>query len=209
MKLPQNPILDKLNLYQVGFNNQSKVKDFDLESVRAFLNRHSGGEKIITTRLDNDDMLMPNYVRAVQTIAKLKDKALIELNGYWYDLRTGKLFHNHRYKENLTSPFISLVETPVWILGKNDNDLKTKYYTAYFRKHSDMGKIFTVIISEVKGWIQVLHNSNQKMNKLKAGQLGKEISPDVLPKWTLSSIKDAAGPISSEDDDYMNYLLSE
>lgn len=134
-------------------------------------------EIVITSRIDNDDMYLPNYVETVQKIAEtenVKFPYLIELKGYWLDLRERKLYTNERYRKNLTSPFLSMVE-------------RGTYHTVFHSNHSKMGRKFMVVSNDYDpegrnyGWIQIIHKTNQLMNKIPVGQLeGKEVKSKII-----------------------------
>jgi len=162
-------------LKQVGFNNQSKVKDIDIDTIIDFITKKienpiRPGDKLITSRVDDDDILLPNYVKDVQQIAMNCDiDTIIDLKGYWLDKREEpiKYYYNHRYSFDRTSPFISLVENL-----EEGKPIRTAYYI----HHAKMGKHFNVFESPNHSWIQVLHKYNQKMNKLKPQELGRELT---------------------------------
>lgn len=140
---------------------------------------------ILTSRVDNDDMYLPNYVETVQKIAETENVRLpylIEQKGYWYDKRVEKYYTNERYRANLTSPFLSMVE-------------KGTYNTVFLANHSKMGKRFPVIFSENYGWIQIIHKTNQLMNKIPVGQLeGKEVKSEIINETIIiPKTKEAKG----------------
>lgn len=174
--LPEFEPLKKLNYKMISFKTKSKVKDYDINSVNSFIKEDTTAEDIIiTTRLDNDDVLLPKFTRNIQVIARHQTiPVLIELKGYWLDLRyfEKKFYRNERYNEKLISPFLSVVE-------RSNKFFKTAYYT----KHSEMWKHFNVVSSSCDGWIQILHNTNQLMNKLKIDQLGKEVNRNKFQSY--------------------------
>jgi len=175
--------LPHLNHAFLDFKQHSAVKDFDINPVKQFIFADLGSEKrLITSRLDNDDILLPDYVKTIQKLAAGSDlNQLIETKGYFFDIRTQKLYISNRYSKDVTSPFSSLSERSV------------NFNTVFRAKHSSMGKYYPVLFSKIFGWIQVIHKHNQMMNRLKISQMGIETGLSALPD------------LLREDSDWMNY----
>lgn len=170
-----NPGIDLSGLDHafVEFKTQSAVKDMDLIQLKNFIRSDIGSEKIIiTTRLDNDDILLKNFVRNIQTISKhISHDHVLETKGYFYDIRKNKLFISNRYHKKSVSPFASLIE-------RAEN-----FHTVYRIKHSELWRFYDVIESSCFGWLQLIHDTNQKMNKLSEKQLGIETDLKLLPDF--------------------------
>jgi hypothetical protein len=77
---------------------------------------------LITTRLDNDDRLLPGALQAVQD-AFQEELMMIDMHYEQLDLNTGKRYTNgnkergEKYRSVRNSPFLSLVERSVWAKG--------------------------------------------------------------------------------------------
>lgn len=134
-------------------------------------------EYLLTSRLDNDDEYLPQFVAAVQAAfsptTQVLDVQGVQSDGLGY-------FTIHREEPN--SPFISLVEP--W------HDVKT----AHFENHTKMAQIFPArfIGSEIL-YIQHVHTSNVS-NKIS----GNLLSPDEASRLPpLATPKRASGPASA------------
>lgn len=114
-------------------------------------------EWILTTRLDNDDILEPDFVETVQA-QFCEREGVIDVEGRQYDTATGKYYTVDRRYPN--SPFITLVEK-----GANPK-------TVFHKTHTDLHKDYKWS-AYVKGkplYTQVIHGNNLA-NKI----TGKEV----------------------------------
>lgn len=129
---------------------------------------------IITTRLDNDDYLLPNYIAEVQSVYfHSSTDLLIDLRGYRADTRYFDFYEDTSYLR-MPSPFISLVEKVI-----PGSVLKT----VYFDQHTLMKNHFKLISLDVVGWLQIIHDHNKLMNRPKSDveRRGNKITcPDFL-----------------------------
>ena len=75
---------------------------------------------VLTSRLDNDDYYMPEFVELVQKECTRKP-LLIDVQGVQLDRKTGKFYDNGRVSNN--SPFISLYE--------DAKDMKTVFFCSH------------------------------------------------------------------------------
>ena len=107
------------------------------------------GDILITSRMDNDDMIHKNYIKDIQLWYKYKQKTgvLIYPTGWIYNPVKKKLFHC-RYMKN---PFISLVE-------KADKKVRT----ILFHRHTEAVNYYKLHKIENKEhmWCQIIHKSN-------------------------------------------------
>jgi hypothetical protein len=77
---------------------------------------------LITTRLDNDDRLLPGALQAIQD-AFQEELMMIDMHYEQLDLNTGKRYTNgnkdrgEKYRSVRNSPFLSLVERSKWANG--------------------------------------------------------------------------------------------
>ena len=102
---------------------------------------------ILTTRLDNDDILEPDFVETVQA-QFCEREGVIDVEGRQFDTATGKYYTVDRRYPN--SPFITLVEK-----GANPK-------TVFHKTHTDLHKDYKWS-AYVKGkplYTQVIHGNN-------------------------------------------------
>ena len=123
-----------------------------------YIKRANGaGYRVLMTRFDNDDVLLPSFVEDVQKIGKDMSFGLIDFRGYRLDLTKarGPRWQNRFYKdivynETFTSPMITLVQTRV-------------RKTIYKCNHAKMAGFFPVTYVEKPNWVQIVHGSNWLM----------------------------------------------
>jgi hypothetical protein len=114
---------------------------------------------IITSRIDNDDFYLKDFVKSIQSNFKGKEEVL-DVVGYQLSLNNGDWYTSGRIRPN--SPFISLVE-------KNSGDLKTVFH----KPHSSMPDLFTGrFVGDDPCYVQVIHGNNLK-NKIIGKKLDK------------------------------------
>jgi hypothetical protein len=121
----------------VPFSKFDEIKSFNY-----------GSEFILTTRLDNDDLISPNFIDSVQSEFCEKE-GVIDTKGTQLDSETGKSYTVERRYPN--SPFITLVER-----------FDTKLKTVFHKTHSDLHKDYDWN-KYIKGeplYTQVIHSSN-------------------------------------------------
>lgn len=107
---------------------------------------------VLMTRLDNDDMLMPTFMKEIHNQVH-EPGLLYEFLGYRLDLRNGRFYKDKIHTKDITSPFTTLVSTP--------RNLKTVYYC----NHSKMGNIFGYTLIKKRGWVQIIHDTNWLLNR--------------------------------------------
>lgn len=113
------------------------------------------GDKVITTRLDNDDALLPNFVADLHKIAETCEvDTVVDFKGYRIDSRHKIVYADTRYGD-IPSPFISVVE----------QRLPKRLRGALSRAHTEMGRHYPVLNPQIKGWVQVIHYLNQVMSR--------------------------------------------
>lgn len=117
------------------------------------------GEVVISTRLDNDDILLPTYVADVQAAAvTMKAPALLDAPGFRVDMRFGKVYRDIHYaRRRLPSPFISLVESK--------SAKGCRIASAYYDQHLLMHRHFPLSIVDRPGWVQLIHGTNKVMSR--------------------------------------------
>lgn len=115
------------------------------------------GEQVITTRLDNDDMLLPHYVEDLHELATTTaEPLLVDAPGFRVDTRFGKVYRDIHYADRrVPSPFVSVVEKKVWRTAR--------LQTAFYDQHSMMHHHFPLAYMHRPGWVQLIHGGNKVM----------------------------------------------
>ena len=121
------------------------------------------GNWLITSRLDNDDIILPEYIETVQSYFDETFK-LVDVNGYQYDLATGK--HYDPDRAGCTSPFISLIEQigVPWQSTATDPQearlITAPVKTVYYCSHSKMEWHFPAVKNPKRLYKMVIHDRN-------------------------------------------------
>ena len=110
---------------------------------------------IITTRLDNDDIIHKAFVENIQALATQNKPTVIDLT-HGYQLTLTETDNDLRYFKKQFNPFISIVE-PV-----------EDFETVIAKKHSFWKAFPHVISSKQPLWIQLVHDTNLVNRKRKA-----------------------------------------
>ncbi|WP_341887617.1 hypothetical protein [Variovorax sp. YR752] len=139
------------------------------------------GEKIITTRLDNDDYLLPTFVDDVQRVAADLEEGLIDAGGYRVDMRYKAVYQDTFYR-SVPSPFLSVVEIK--------KCKRCRVRTAYYDDHTLMHHHFPLTRTKRSGWVQVIHGLNKIMSRpeedvRKRGKLLETSYDDFLREMCL------------------------
>ena len=132
------------------------------EYPRSWLREKAGlkdGEWIITSRIDNDDFIFPEYIEKVQS--KFNEEfLLVDTDGRQLDLKTGK--HYTVERKTCNSPFISLIEqvgTP-WKSTTTGSTIHERIKTVYYCSHTKLEWHFPAVkINEVL-YKMVIHDRN-------------------------------------------------
>ena len=131
-----------------------------------YLRRHADltkDEWIITSRLDNDDIILPEYIETVQSYFD-ETFRLVDVNGYQYDLATKK--HSDPDRAGCTSPFISLIEqvgTPWQSISSDPSEqrlIDMPVKTVYYCSHSKMEWHFPSVKNQKRLYKMVIHDRN-------------------------------------------------
>lgn len=118
------------------------------------------GELVITTRLDNDDYIAPEFVSTIQKRAlhskfMKKDIFIIDSGGIRYDQRYSSFYKDTYYSSSRCSPFLSVVEK------KHDD---AKLMGCFFAQHNNMHLHFPVDFKDDYLWVQIIHYTNKLMS---------------------------------------------
>lgn len=109
---------------------------------------------VITTRLDNDDLIQKNFIKTIQTLYKPIDKMVIDLRK-GYSITLGKPYCEISKYTSHFNPFISVVESV------------KKIETVISRMHMDWKSSNDIIeYNNNKLWIELVHEEN-KINSTK------------------------------------------
>ncbi|AXP79276.1 hypothetical protein CJ739_176 [Mariniflexile rhizosphaerae] len=125
----------------------NSFKDFIVNNLR-------DDEYIITTRLDNDDLIHKDFIKTIQSLYQPIDKTVIDLRkGYSITLK--KKHSEIRVYVGRFNPFISLVEEA------------KKIETVFAKMHLDWADSKNIIIEDnLKLWVELVHDEN-KLNHTK------------------------------------------
>ena len=109
-------------------------------------------DKLITTRLDNDDYVERNFIEVIQReAAKIDKPTVMDMIGRVYDVNTEKFYTTGR--QSVSSMFVTLVE------------FEDKQ-TVYRKRHYELQDVFMTLHIKEYGWVMVVHDRNL-MNRVK------------------------------------------
>ena len=108
-------------------------------------------EWCITTRLDNDDVIAPEFMQRIQNCFRERTE-VIDSIGVRYNAKTGQCVKFDYYTGTRCSPFVSLIE-------RSSNRKTVMHY-----KHGSIGEHYDVRrIDYTPQWCQVIHETNKLM----------------------------------------------
>lgn len=166
-------------IYVDGFANLKK----DFQNFVNLERRNNNYKFIITTRLDNDDILHRDFIGTIQNLYIPRHNTIIDLiSGYQFILNKNKIdVRNYKLKFN---PFISLIETT------------KEFETVISQEHNYWKKLPNKITNNSKPlWIQLIHNNDNLLNK-KINVLKKAYAFDAKD-FSLSNINYSQKKISA------------
>jgi len=160
-------------LFVDGFNKLQTVLSNFSES------KLNGNEsRLITTRLDNDDIIHKDFIETIQSLS-------IHLNNTIIDLRSGLQLIDHSGQKDIRliklkfNPFITLVESIQGfetIVSRNHN-----YWRTFDR---------VVSYSEKPMWIQVVHKNNLVNMELSFLKKVSDFNPDDFSLQPIKLLND-------------------
>ena len=127
--------------------------DFFLPEIKNWIAQNVNTKYIITSRLDNDDMIHRDFISAIQATFNIQNNCIVNIpNGLQLGLESNqqqliKSFNNF-------GPFISLIE------------YNQSPSTIYFKQHDYWRGNKSVITIYKRLWVQIIHQANV-LNKLK------------------------------------------
>jgi hypothetical protein len=184
----QDPFLKRIDAIAKSFTN---IRPFFVNGIAEMIesfqdftkDRNNPGRYIITTRLDNDDILHRDFIKTIKAAASSGPRAIIDLRK-GLQLCIESKHAELRAVENSFNPFISLVEvaaTPETVISK---------------KHRDWEKVTkTVVVGDKPLWIELVHQTNKlnavngrskKLTQNNFTEFGLDNSRIRLePKWKI------------------------
>lgn len=130
----------------------AKSGDFILKDAKNY-------EFIITTRLDNDDLLHKDFISTVQKFFNPVDKTIIDIcDGY--QLSIEKEAFDAREYHHPYNAFISFIE-------KRTENIET----IFSRQHYDWKDYRTIIVDSKRMWIELVHDRNKVNSTLKYNKI--------------------------------------
>lgn len=144
--------LDRINAIKEKFPNISPILIGEMsELVHAFRNfilrnMHSHSH-VITTRLDNDDIIHKDFVHIIQQMYRPIEMGIIDVQlGYQFSIDSK--FPDLRKYLHKSNSFLSLVETA------------TSPQTIFSRQHYDWEHVEKIVFNQEPLWIELSHRSN-------------------------------------------------
>lgn len=117
-------------------------------TIQKYINEINVGY-LITTRLDNDDMMAKDTIDLIQKNFLFQEELILELpTGYTLELVK---FPKIRKVRQMLNPFISLIE-------KVEPTRQPK--TVFFKQHTEWVDVSSEIITEKPQWVQIIHEKN-------------------------------------------------
>lgn len=118
------------------------------------LNLQESDEYIITTRLDNDDLIHRDFTSTIQRSFKQTNELVIDLvSGYQVTMNSGK--EQIGLYQSVCNPFVSLVEQ------------KENFGTVLSRMHSKWRFSDSILsLKKQRLWIQLIHDDNKSNDTL-------------------------------------------
>lgn len=160
-------IKTKIPLSDLGLDCMNAVAVTDTKEAYAL----GDEDKIITTRLDNDDAVHTSYIANIQFYAeKVNPGAFIDFSGYCYDYSKGITYPSNKYTK-MPSPFVSVLENRRIMRG------------IYMDQHTKLAQHGKVLKIDKRMYMQVIHDTNVSNKIVKVGEPLSKIQSKEL--WSL------------------------
>ncbi len=139
-----------------------------LPSLQKYISAHIGNNDfIITTRLDNDDLIHKDFVQTIQALAQPIDRLIIDLRSGYQTSIKGGFYESRLYKEDPFNPFISVVEP------------SSNFNTVMSSRHAEWAKAKDIIVNKTKPlWIELVHDENKSNVEKKHMRLIRDVAYD-------------------------------
>ena len=153
-KTPQK-YKEKIEVISNSFNKLKPIfidkYEKSLPSLKEFIasNLESKDDYVITSGIDNDDLIHREYIHTIQRLFKPADEMVIDLRlGYQVSIEGGVV--SIRLKTNYFNPFISVVEKSV------------KPNTVFSKAHFEWSDSASIVVFDDKElWIELVHERNK------------------------------------------------
>lgn len=127
-------------------------KNINVKLVPEWDAYQSPTDYVLTSRVDCDDIIHPDYVSNIQKLF-LQDQStrVIDGPGYRYTINSNQFWEQNVYQQKRPSPFSTLVcpfEAKSIVMDNMHDRLHTKYSVQFHNKRL---------------WVQVIHNHNKLM----------------------------------------------
>ena len=148
-----------------------------LEEINNYISSNTETKHIITTRVDNDDIIAAGFVESIQRcyqnhLSDVENENLILNAPNGFQFETGFPRRISRISDYSCSPFMSIV-------SKREDAVDGMHVHKY--KHLDWkGRVNTVDITDEPLWIQVIHSRN-RANRILSLELTPDIKTDQFP----------------------------
>lgn len=134
------------NFTPVFIDGMDHLNDSLKEEIEKMIDKSD--EYIITSRLDNDDIIHKNFIKTIQSLFKPIDQTVIDLRT-GYQITLGKPHSQIRKIYNVFNPYVSLIESV------------TNFKTVFHKQHKEWKNSDSVIIYEDQRlWCEVVHQEN-------------------------------------------------
>jgi len=165
--------------YLENLDNRIVFVNNGFPQVMDFIRTDFKSEYLITTRLDNDDLLRnDSFEIKIKNFQDDPSNKIIDSSGYRMNGSGSKMVEFNMYGPKKNSPFSTAV--------KKIMDVITIQDTVYCTKHMILYTEFNnVSFIKERLWIQLIHGTN----KLNRGMSGKEVNRNLLRKF-LPGVQD-------------------
>lgn len=134
-----------------------KVKDLKIPGTTcmSFGDVRKQNDVRIQTRIDNDDLLLPDYVKEIKKVAE--EGYALDFGGYRIHQEDKKVYTDKSYHKYNLSPMLTAVDSKcVWDIAW----------------HANMHKVRKIKILPQRMWIQHIHPYSWTMSKKKSPEMG-------------------------------------
>ena len=148
-----------------------------------YIEEQTKGEGLVLmTRLDNDDVLMPQYIRHMQAL--VHKPGLYEFKGYRLDLRNGNFYEDQIYGVVPGYDPVRYITSPFTTLARPSTNLKS----VYSHNHSKMWMYYALTIFKTINWVQIIHTTNWLLNRPSTISIRKKGKIVPVPAFVQSLI---------------------
>jgi hypothetical protein len=134
------------NFHPVFIDGIDNLKKSLIIVIKQFITDNR--EFLITSRLDNDDIIHKDYMKTIQSLFRPIDQTVIDLRR-GYQVTLGKPYSQIRKIHNVFNPYLSLIE---------DSD---NFKTVFHKDHKKWRNSESVVVyQKVKLWCEIVHGGN-------------------------------------------------